>query len=311
METRDIHAITGAFGYTGKYIAKLLLEKGEKVITLTNSLERENDFEGKVKAYPFNFDKPEELQKSLQGVKVLYNTYWVRFNHELFQHGTAVENTLKLFVAAKKAGVERIIHVSISNADKSSHLEYFSGKGKLEEALINSKMSYCILRPTVIFGREDILINNIAWVLRKLPVFGVYGKGEYRLQPIHVEDMAEIAVREAQNRENKIIEAIGPETFTYKELVKTIGEIIGKRRKIISVSDGFGYFAGKIISSLKGDVTITREEIDGLSADLLYTDAPPAGKIKLTEWAEENKNTLGVNYASELRRRKDRKVKYI
>ena len=312
MEKKEIHAVTGAFGYTGKYLAKMLLDKGHEVITLTNSPQRKNSFGDKIKVFPFNFDKQEELQKSLQAVKVLYITYWVRFNHKMFQHADAVENTLKLFVAAKKAGVERIVYVSISNANKNSLLEYFSGKGKIEEFLMNSNISYAILRPTVIFGKEDILINNIAWVLRNLPVFGVYGNGKYKIQPIHVTDMAELALKEGENKENKIIEAIGPETFEYKELVRTIGEIIGKKRKIWQVSHGFGYFAGKIISMLKSDVTITREEIEGLSSGLLYTEgASAAGKIKLTDWAKENKDTLGKIYANELRRRKDRTVDYL
>ncbi len=190
------HAVTGAFGYSGKYIAKRLLDKGHEVITLTNSMARANPFGEKViKAYPFNFDKPAELAASLRGVSVLYNTYWVRFNHKLFRHTDAVKNTLVLFDAAKAAGVERIVHISITNPSEDSPLEYFSGKAQLEKALIDSGISYAILRPTVLFGKEDILINNIAWSLRHLPVFGVFGDGQYRLQPIYVDDLAELAVR--------------------------------------------------------------------------------------------------------------------
>ena len=188
------HAVTGAFGYSGKYIATRLLDRGHEVITLTNSANRPNPFGGRVTPYPFNFDKPEELARSLQGVSVLYNTYWVRFNHKMFQHADAVRNTLVLFEAAKAAGVERIVHVSITNPSEESPLEYFSGKAKLERALMESGMSYAILRPAVLFGKEDILINNIAWALRRLALFGVFGRGEYRLQPIHVDDLASLAV---------------------------------------------------------------------------------------------------------------------
>lgn len=162
MENKYLHAVTGAFGYSGKYITKLLLSENNEVISLTNSYKRPNPFGEKVKAFPFNFDKKEELLKSLTNVKVLYNTYWVRFNHKTFKHSEAVDNTLILFYAAKKAGVQKIVHVSITNPSKESKLEYFNGKAILEEALINSGISYSILRPTVIFGQEDILINNIA-----------------------------------------------------------------------------------------------------------------------------------------------------
>lgn len=181
---KEIHIVTGAFGYSGKYIAKRLLDENYEVGTLTNSMYRLNPFGNSIKIYPFNFDSPEKLQESLHGVSVLYNTYWVRFNHEDFKHSIAVENTLKLFDAAKKAGVKRIVHVSITNPSENSDLEYFRGKGILEKALIQSGTAYTILRPAVLFGEEDILINNIAWMLRKFPFFGVFGNGQYKLQHI-------------------------------------------------------------------------------------------------------------------------------
>ncbi len=309
-----VHVVTGAFGYSGKYIAKRLLAEGVEVRTLTNSVNRANPFGEKVKAFPFHFNEPKKLTDSLRGASVLYNTYWVRFNFEDnkvgFKHSVAVENTLKLFSAAKNAGVRRIIHVSITNPSEDSPLEYFSGKAKLERALKESGMSYCILRPTVLFGNEDILINNIAWMLRYFLVFGVFGDGNYRLQPIFVDDLAKLAVEQGKKNENVVIDAIGPETFTYKELAKTIGKIIGKKRPVISIPDSVGYIVGKIVGELVGDVTITREEIDGLKSDLLCTNSPPAGETKLTDWAREHAAMLGVRYANELARRKNRMEAY-
>lgn len=299
----SLHAVTGAFGYSGKYIAQRLLDAGLPVITLTNSLHRPNPFGDRVKAYPFNFDQPAELTRALQGVAVLYNTYWVRFNHKTFTHARAVENTLKLFAAAKEAGVRRIVHISITNPSADSPLEYFSGKARLEQALIDSGLSYAILRPAVLFGKEDILINNIAWMLRRLPVFGVFGDGRYRVQPIYVDDLAQIAVEQGGKAENVILNAIGPETFTYRDLVKTIGAIIGKPRPVISVPPGVGYLVGRLLGYAMRDITLTREEIRGLMADLLYVDAPPAGQTPLTTWARENAAVLGLHYANELARR--------
>jgi NADH dehydrogenase len=299
-----LHAVTGAFGYSGKYIAQRLLDAGCEVITLTNSLHRPNPFGEKVQAYPFHFDDPPRLVESLRGVSVLYNTYWVRFNHRTFTHAMAVDNTLQLFAAAQEAGVQRVVHVSITNPSEDSPLEYFQGKAVLERALIESGLSYAILRPTVLFGKEDILINNIAWALRHLPVFGVFGEGNYRLQPIYVDDQASLAVEQGQNRENVILHAIGPETFTYRGLAEEIGQIIGRPRRIVSVPPGLGYLVAWLIGKLVGDVFVTREEIRGLMADLLYVDAPPAGTTRLTDWAREHADALGRNYASELARRK-------
>jgi len=308
MET---HCITGAYGFSGKYIGRRLLNEGHNVITITNSLNRPNEFGDKIKAHNFNFDKPELLVKTLEGVDVLYITYWIRFNHKTFTHSEAVDNTLILFDCAKKAGVKKIVHTSITNPSIDSPLEYFSGKAILEKALIETGIPYSILRPAVLFGDEDILINNIAWMLRKLPVVGIFGDGLYKLQPIFVDDFAALAVNEGKNRENKIVDAIGPETFTYLDLVKTIASIIGKDRPLWHVSNGFGLCAAKIIGRFVKDVVITKEEIDGLRSDLLFTSSPPAGNTKLSEWVMEHAQTIGKKYASEVGRRIDRTKNYV
>jgi len=308
--TEQRHVVTGAFGYSGRYIARRLLKRGHAVRTLTDSPVRENEFEGRVIASPFHFDDHSKLVESLRGASVLYNTYWVRFNHVDFKHSVAVENTLKLFAAARDAGVRRIVHVSITNPSEDSRLEYFAGKARLERALRQTGLSYAILRPAVLFGKEDVLINNIAWLLRRLPVFGVFGDGGYRLQPIYVDDLAELAVEQGHTDQDCVIDAIGPETFTYRALVKQIGLIIGKTRPVISVPPIVGYAVGALLGKIVGDVIITREEIEGLMGDLLYVDSAPAGATRLTEWARQHADTLGRRYTSELARRRNRRQAY-
>lgn len=308
----ELHIVTGAFGYSGKYITTQLLAAGARVRTLTNSLQRANPFGGKVEAHRFSFDNQAALIESLRGATVLVNTYWIRFNYKEpgFQHSVAVENTLKLFAAAKQAGVQRVVHTSITHASEDSPLEYFKGKAVLERALKESGLSYAILRPNVLFGHEDILINNIAWTLRQLPVFGVFGDGQYRLQPLHVDDFAALAVEQGRDRSNRVIDAIGPETFTYRRLVEEISGIIGVHRPIVSVPPSIGYAVGAVLGKLVGDVLITRDEVEGLMADLLVTNSPPAGSIRLTDWARQHADTLGKRYANELARRKNRLAAY-
>jgi NADH dehydrogenase len=310
MDHSSYHVVTGAFGYSGKYITRRLLQQGQKVITLTNSLSRETPFGDQVKAYPFNFSQSKKLEEILQGVKVLYNTYWVRFNHPRFTHTEAVRNSMTLFKAARLAGVERVVHVSITNPSLNSPLEYFRGKAEVELALIESGLTYAILRPTVLFGKEDILINNIAWALRRLPIFGVFGDGEYRLQPIYVDDLAALAVTHGAGKDNVVIDAIGPETFTYRGLVEVIGQIIGCKRPILALAPRLGFLAGWLIGRTVGDELITWEEVLGLMANLLYTQSSPAGKTRLTDWMRDHSETLGRQYTSELARRVDRDSEY-
>lgn len=306
----DTYIVTGAFGYSGKYIAKRLLDKGYTVRTLTNSTRRANPFGGRISAFAYQFDDPKALVEAISGARVLINTYWVRFDYKDFTHSVAVENSLKLFSAARQAGVERVVHVSITNPSEDSSLPYFKGKAQLERALQESGLPHSILRPAVLFGGEDILINNIAWALRRLPIFGVFGRGDYGIQPIHVDDFAELAVSESEQSGERIINAIGPETFTYRGLVEEIGRIIGKPRPIIPVPPGVGLLVATLIGRMVNDVFLTREEIEGLMAGLLCTTSPPAGKTHLTDWARDNAQRLGLHYASELARRRNRLEPY-
>lgn len=303
-------AVTGAFGYSGRYIARRLLDAGHTVLTLTNSVKRENPFGRLVTPHPFHFDQPDLLAESLGGVEVLINTYWVRFNHRLFTHDEAVKNTKILFQAAKQAGVKRIVHVSITNPDLNSPLPYFRGKAELEETLKELGISYCILRPAVLFGKEDVLINNIAWSLRHLPVFGVFGAGDYKLQPLYVDDLAAAAVAKAGADTNEVVNAVGPETFTYRDLVERIRAALGLHRPIVGVPPGLGYWSCRLVGLLVRDVVITRDEIKGLLEGRLYVDAPPLGTTGLTEWIEEHRDALGREYTSELARRVDRVSSY-
>ena len=311
MSSPETHAVTGAFGYSGQYIAARLLDAGSNVITLTNSPDRPHPFGDRIRAFPLAFDDKEKMTESLRGAAVLHNTYWVRFNHPTFTHAQAVQNTLTLFEAARRAGVQRIVHVSITNPSEDSPLEYFAGKARLERALRESGLSHAILRPTVLFGREDILINNIAWALRRFPVFGVFGDGGYRLQPIYVEDLASLAVAAGQSREHMVVNAIGPETFTYRQLVQAVARAIGVRRMIVGVPPGFGYLMSRIVGAFVHDEFVTREEIRGLMGGLLCVDTPATGATGLTEWMQANAQTLGRRYASELRRRNDRRASYL
>jgi len=297
-----LRVVTGAFGYTGKYITKRLLAAGGRVKNLTGHPNRPNPFGEKVTPVPFNFDNPGTLAGSLEGASCLYNTYWVRFNYNRTTLDQAIQNTLTLFRAAKAAGIPRVVHVSITNPSEDSPLPYFRGKAILEKALIESGLSYAIIRPTVIFGREDILINNIAWFLRKFPIFAIPGSGEYRIQPVYVEDLAELCVNTGRGTKNIILDALGPETYTYEALVQLIADTVGSRARIIHLSPRTALFFSKLLSFLVNDVVLTREEIEGLMAGLLVSSNPPTGKTCVSEWLRQNASSLGYQYSSELAR---------
>ncbi len=243
------------------------------------------------------------MTQSLQGVEVLVNTYWVRFDKGENTQPRAVENTRKLVNAAKAAGVRRIVHISIANPSADSHLPYYWGKAANEQAVTDSGLSYAILRPTVLVGGgEDVLINNIAFFLRRFPFFFIPGDGSYGIQPVHVEDLADLAVEAVYSKENYVIDAVGPDSYTFKELVKLVGETIGARRPLIPVPPRLALFAAQFISLFVRDVVLTPEEVDGLMANLLVSREPARGKTYFKDWLNDNRDKVGVKYASELER---------
>ncbi len=306
----ELHVLTGALGYTGKAVAERLFARDYRVRTLTNSPDRPNPFGDALDIKPLAFDDADALARSLEGAEVLYNTYWVRFNHKLFTFERAVANTKALFNAARQAGVKRIVHVSILHADEADDLGYYRGKHELEDALHATGIPHAIVRPGVLFGRNDILVNNIAWVLRHMPLFGVFGDGAYRLRPLHVDDMADLLVEHADRTDDTIVDAVGPEGFTYIELVRTLADIFGTRRPIVRIPPSVGLVIGKVLNPFVKDVIITKEEIKGLMRGLLDSEQPAAGKTLLTEWAREHRDTLGRRYASEVGRRVKRDLAY-
>lgn len=294
--------VTGAFSYTGKYLTRHLLEKGEQVVTLTNHPDRPDPFAGQVKAFPLDFQNEKDLVTHLSGAEVLVNTYWVRFDRGANTQAAAVENTSRLVRAARAAGVNRIVHISITNPSIDSRLFYFHGKAVNEQTVVDSGLSYAILRPTLIFGREDILINNIAWILRRFPFFPQIGDGQYKLQPVFVEDLAEIAFRTVYDRGNAILDVTGPEVYAFDDLVGMLGKKIGCPRPLVHFPPDLALQAARMLSLFIGDVLLTRAEVLGLMAGLLVSSEPPRGSTRLSEWVAANRETVGVQYASEIAR---------
>jgi len=302
MGTSELNVVTGAFGYIGKYVARRLLSMGRRVKTLTGHPDRLNPFGDRVSVAPFDFDRPDALVEGLRGAATLYNTYWVRFDYGLATFETAIRNTRTLFRSAQEAGVRRVVHVSIANPSEDSPLPYYRGKALLERTLIESGLSYAIVRPTVVFGDEDILINNMAWLLRHFPVFAVLGEGDYKVQPMFVEDLAELMIDAGAGGENLIVDAVGPEVYTFDTLVRTIKSAVRSRARIVHLPPQLALLLSQVVGVFVGDVVLTRQEVDGLMNNLLVSSSPPTGRTHLSEWLREHAHTVGAKYASEVKK---------
>ena len=299
-----LDAVTGAFSYSGRAIATALADSGRRVRTLTGHAHRAPDASS-IEVRPLDFDDQIGLVTSLEGVSTLYNTYWVRFAHERIDHDLAVENSRTLFQAARRAGVERIVHVSITHPSVDSPLPYFRGKALVERALAETGVSYAVLRPAILFGGDDVLLNNIAWLLRHLPVFAIGGRGDYRIRGIHVDDLAQLCLQRGAERSDSVSDAVGPERPTFVELVSSIKEAVESRSLLVHVPGAVLPIVSRIVGTALGDVLLTRDEYRAMADGLADTEGPASGATALSNWLVEHAPVLGLTYANELKRHFD------
>jgi nucleoside-diphosphate-sugar epimerase len=299
-----LDVVTGAFGYSGRRIARRLLDNGRRVRTLTGHPEPQATA-GPIDVRPFDFTDLPALVRDLEGATTLYNTYWVRFARGHTTHALAVENSRTLFHAARQAGVQRIVHVSITNPTIESPYSYFRGKALVERALAETGVPYAIVRPAILFGGDGVLVNNIAWLLRRLPVFAIGGRGRYRIRPIHVDDLAELCIEVAARADDCIVDAVGPDRPTFRELVEAIRAVTGSRARIVHVPGSLLTPIAAVLNLVLHDVLLTSDEYHAMSDGLADTDGPATAPTAITEWLTGQAPTLGIQYANEIRRHFD------
>ena len=301
MTDTGLDAVTGAFSYSGRAIAARLVSRGRRIRTLTahpGSAPKRSDIEVR----PLDFDDPAELAESLRGITTLYNTYWIRFARGRTDHDVAVANSRTLLHAADRAGVRRVVHVSITNPSIESPFPYFRGKALVERSVAETRMSFAVVRPATLFGGDGVLLNNIAWLLRRFPVFPVGGDGSYRVRPIHVDDLAELCVGLGAESTDTIVDAVGPERPTFREMVEMIGDAIGHRPLVAPVPAMAVPVLASIVGLAVSDVLLTRDEYLALACGLADTDGPATAPTRLSEWLASHGSELGTRYANELDR---------
>ena len=294
--------VTGAFSYTGRFIARRLIAQGRRLKTLTNHPGRPGTEDIKAEVAPLQFADRAALVDSLRGGDVLYNTYWVRFNHGRLHFGDAIANTRILMGAAREAGMRKVVHISVSNPSEDSPLDYYVGKAKAERVVRESRVAWAIVRPTLIFGAGDILINNIAWLLRRFRYVGIPGKGDYRLQPVAGEDVAEIATWAAEQIDNVVVDAAGPDVVYYSEMVESIAIAVGKHPRFFYMSPRVSMLVARVIGRYVNDVMLNDQELEGLMSELLVSYERPRGTTRFDNWLLSCADTIGRSYASELDR---------
>ena len=294
--------VTGAFGFTGRAIAERLLADGRQVRTLTRRTGVGDPLADRVDVRGFGGGTEAELVDAFEGVETLYNTYWVRFPRGDDTFEAAIVRSEAMLAAARRAGVRRIVHVSVVNAATDAETPYVRAKAVLEAIVRASTLDWVIVRPTLTYGSGDILINNLAWALRRLPVYGLPGRGRYTVQPVHVNDVARICVEAGTRLAGTTIDAAGPEILRYRELVELVRRSIGSRALVLPMPHAAVHAAARLLGPLLRDVVLTRDEIRELTSSLLTSHEPPLGVIRISNWVVDHAASLGRRWSSELAR---------
>ena len=284
-DTHELDVVTGAFGYTGKYITRRLLNAGRRVRTITGHPKRANSFGNQVEIAPMDFSDRAGLVRSLRGASVLYNTYWVRFNHGRATFDEAVANSRVLIEAAREAGRPQ---------DRASQ----------------HRQSFARFAPSVLFGQSagrksdrgfrtcptpssgprsssvsKIFSSTISRGSRAISrICNSRDPDNIELQPIFVEDLAELATSSARQENSLVLDAVGPEIFAFEDLVRQIALAVGAKPRFIHVSPRVALQMLRLVGPIVGDVILTREEIEGLMANLLVSKHPATGQTRFTAW---------------------------
>jgi uncharacterized protein YbjT (DUF2867 family) len=299
MTEPQFDVVTGAFSYSGAAISIELIGRGHRVRTLTGHPGRAPAGTG-IEIRPLDFTDPPGLRDSLAGAHTLYNTYWVRFARGPVNHDVAVRNSKTLFAAARDAGIQRIVHVSITHPDPASTDSYFRGKAEVERALAASGIPHAIVRPAILFGGNGVLINNIAWLLRRLPVFAIGGGGRYRVRPIHVEDLARLCADLGDRQDTVTMDAVGPESVAFRDLVATIKAAVGSHALLLPVPGAIIPPMAAGLNLMLRDTLLTADEYRALAAGMADSDAPATGTTSPTQWIRRHGAELGRRYANEV-----------
>ncbi len=236
--------LTGATGFVGRHMVKALRAAGQPVRCLVHSLEKERA-QGltHVELVQGDILVPESLAAAMQGVEKVTHLVGiiVERDQQTFER-VHYEGTRNLVTAARQADVSRFVQMSALGARANpGATAYQRTKWRAEEEVIQSGIPYVILRPSIIFGPGDGFVTQMVHILRQAPVIPIVGTGEYKLQPIYVENVCQAFVQ-ALTREkatNKVFALGGPEVLSYETVVDIIACTIGVKKPKLHLAFGF------------------------------------------------------------------------
>ncbi|EIN13989.1 NAD(P)-binding protein [Punctularia strigosozonata HHB-11173 SS5] len=234
--------------------------------------------------------KPDTLVSAMKDASVVVSLVGIMHGTEQDYERIQWRGAENVAKATRQVGA-KLIHISAIGADPESNIPYARTKALGEQAVLEACPDATIIRPSLVFGPGDSFYQRFARLSAFLPFLPVFGGGTSRFQPVYSGDIAravEIIARKNPATESKvagkIIEAGGPEVFTYKEIMQQVLDYSGRRRSIVSLPFGIGIIQGAILERLPVNLfTVTRDQIKQLKFDNVTTNDTLFNEILETE----------------------------
>jgi uncharacterized protein YbjT (DUF2867 family) len=262
-----IITVFGATGFLGQRIVRRLYEHGCAVRiasrhpTQARALFGTND--PRLRPIDGDIRSGQSVADAIAGARGVVNSVslYVEHGKETF-HAVHVEGAQRVAVEARRLGVEQLVHISGIGADAQSRSPYIRSRGQGELAVRTAYPGAILVRPAVMFGPDDAFLTVILKLLQRLPAYPIFGSGTTKLQPAHVDDVAEAVARIVQRAERDpiTIECGGPQVYTYRDLVRSVAQEAGLKSRLIPVPFGAWYALARVAELLPSPA-ITRNQI--------------------------------------------------
>jgi len=268
--TRGKVTVFGGTGFLGQRVVQRLLERDFSVRVAARHPERIAAlFPGvQLEAIHADVNDDRSVAAAVAGVEGVLNAVSLyRESGPQTFHSVHVEAAARVAQLAREAGVEQFIHMSGIGSDAGSASPYIRSRGEGEKAVREAFPSTTLIRPSVMFGRGDAFLIPIARMLRRLPAFPLFGRGQTQLQPAHVEDVAEAIAKVMQNpRSPMCYELGGPRIYTYRSLLEVIARYLGKKPLLVPMPFGLWHALASVAEMLP-EPPITRNQVELMQLD--------------------------------------------
>ena len=283
--------VFGGTGFLGRRVVRRLLERDFSVRVAARHPERVAALFPDVQLDAIHADVNDDrsVAAAVAGVAGVVNAVSLyRESGPQTFHSVHVEAATRVARLAREAGVGRFIHVSGVGADAESASPYIRSRGKGEKA-VREAFPAAIIRPSIMFGRGDAFLIPISRMLRRLPVFPLFGRGQTQLQPAYVEDVADAIARVMQNAHSLMCyELGGPRVYTYRSLLEVIARHVGKKPRLVPMPFGL-WHALAAVAEMLPEPAITRNQVELMQLDNLTSPGVPGfGDLRISSTSLED-----------------------